>query len=107
VTAPPYLNRSPWHSRRDHAADTVTAAMERQAAKRLADQAEMKATQYGTYENGHRIPNLETLLRLADAANYDVILMPREQARGLADLARGIPFAALAALAALAELDPS
>jgi transcriptional regulator with XRE-family HTH domain len=73
----------------------------------LADQAEMKATQYGTYENGHRIPNLETLLRLADAANYDVILMPREQARGLADLARGIPFAALAALAALAELDPS
>jgi hypothetical protein len=36
VTAPPYLNRSPWHSRRDHAADTVTAAMERQAAKRIA-----------------------------------------------------------------------
>jgi hypothetical protein len=41
VTAPPYLNRSPWHSRRDHAADTVTAAMERQAAKRLAHQARL------------------------------------------------------------------
>jgi hypothetical protein len=41
VTVPPYLNRSPWHSRRDHAADTVTAAMERQAAKRLAHQARL------------------------------------------------------------------
>lgn len=41
MTAPPYLNRSPWHSRRDHAADTVTAAMERQAAKRLAHQARL------------------------------------------------------------------
>jgi hypothetical protein len=38
---PPYLNRSPWHSRRDHGADTVTAAMERQAAKRLAHQAQL------------------------------------------------------------------
>jgi hypothetical protein len=38
---PPYLNRSPWHSRRDHAADTVTAAMERQAAKRAAHQARL------------------------------------------------------------------
>jgi hypothetical protein len=41
VTAPPCLNRSPWHSRRDHTADTVTAAMERQAARRAAHQAKL------------------------------------------------------------------
>jgi hypothetical protein len=39
---PPY--RSPWHSRRDHAADAVTEAMERQAAKRAAHQARLEAT---------------------------------------------------------------
>lgn len=72
----------------------------------LAEQAEMKDTQYGTYENGHRVPNAETLLRLADAANHDVILIPREIATALIDLANAIPFNALAALASLQQLDP-
>jgi transcriptional regulator with XRE-family HTH domain len=68
----------------------------------LADLAGMKATQYGTYENGRSVPNAETLLRIADAAGHDVILLPREITAGLLDLAQAIPAGALAALAVLA-----
>jgi len=38
---PPYRSRSPWNSRRDHAADAITEAMERQAAKRAAYRAQL------------------------------------------------------------------
>jgi transcriptional regulator with XRE-family HTH domain len=71
----------------------------------LAERAGMSEQQYGPYEIGRRLPRLEPLLRLTDAANYDVILMPRELVDGLLDLARAIPFNALAALAAVARLD--
>lgn len=71
----------------------------------LAEQAGMKPTQYGTYENGHKVPNSESLLRLTEAARYDLILLPRELTDGLIELAQSAPFNALAALAALAHLD--
>lgn len=98
--------------RLDHP-DQIAAALTEMRTQRglkrqvLAVQAEMKATQYGQYELGSRVPSTETLLRLADAANYDVILVPREQARALIDLAQAIPFNALAALVSLANLEAS
>jgi len=97
--------------RLDHP-DQLSAALAEMRTSRgisrvtLAEQAEMKASQYGTYENGHRTPSAETLLRIADAANYDVVLIPREIADGLMDLALAIPFNALAKLDPRAEASP-
>lgn len=67
----------------------------------LAEKVGMQPSQYGSYELGHRLPGLDTLMRIAAAADHDLILLPREITAGLAVLADAIPAEALAALAAL------
>lgn len=68
----------------------------------LAEAAGMLEQQYGAYEHGRRTPAVEQLLRIADAAEHDVILVPRELVAALGVLGRAIPAEALTALAALA-----
>lgn len=90
--------------------DQITTALEAMRTSRglrrraLAERADMNETQYGPYENGRKTPALETLIRLAAAAEYDVVLMPREFTAGLVELAHAIPAGALAALAVLAAI---
>jgi transcriptional regulator with XRE-family HTH domain len=55
-------------------------AMHRLTQRQVADVIGMHESQYGRYENGHKVPSFPTLLKLLAVHGYDLALIPQEDA---------------------------